>query len=426
MGKRDFKIKILILLMGLTILSLIFVQGYWFVKAHDTREAQFAERANLALRNVGDELLRMGGEESRQIPPVQQEASNSFFLATKLNFRIEALDSLLQAAFVRHGIDTGYEYAILESHGGNLVLGNYVSVDPLVENGLACRSRVQDSDLYDIRVTFPDMGGHVLASMDIWIFSSVAMVAVLLIFAFLLVFLWREKRLARLKKNFINNLTHELKTPITNISIASEILMAARPIEDQKKKKIYAGIIQKESQRLKALVDRVLQISVLESGKITLDREVVDLNTVISEVIHVVTPRIEMRGGTISCELAASEATILADRHHLLNTLYNLIDNADKYSPESPQIRISTSNDKGGIHIAVHDSGKGISEEKQKLIFDKFYRAEEGDEQNERGFGLGLSYVQLILKAHRGRIGIRSKPGMGSCFTIFLPFDTTS
>lgn len=426
MGKRDLKIKILILLMGLTILSLIFVQGYWFVKAHDTREAQFAERANLALRNVGDELLRMKGDENRQIPPVQQEASNSFFLATKVNFRIGTLDSLLKSAFIRHGINTDYEYAILESSDGNLILGNYVSVDPLVENTLGCAKRDQGSTQFDFRVTFPDMGGHVLESMEIWIFSSVAMVAVLLIFAFLLVFLMREKRLARLKKNFINNLTHELKTPITNISIASEVLMAPRPVEDNKKKQIYAEIIQKESQRLKTLVDRVLQISVLESGKITLDREVVNLNTVISEVVHVVTPRIEMRNGTISCELAATEATILADRHHLLNTLYNLIDNADKYSPEIPQIRISTSNDKGGIQIAVHDSGKGISEEKQKLIFDKFYRAEEGDEQNERGFGLGLSYVQLILKAHRGRIGIRSKPGMGSCFTIFLPFDTTS
>lgn len=423
MIKRDNKIKVLILLMSLTMLALVLVQGFWFDRAHDTREEQFAQKANLALRDVAHQTLHLQGDDSSQIPAVRQEAANSFYVATQVRFRIETLDSLLKNAFLRHGIDTDYEYAIHESGSGSLILGNYVSVDPTVENTASCRSRAQDEQLYDFAVTFPNMSGHVLKSMDIWIFSSVAMVAVLLVFGLLLVFLLREKRLSRLKKNFINNLTHELNTPITNISIASEVLMAPKPVEDAKKKQVYADIIYKETQRLKTLVNRVLQISVLESDNITLNREKVDLNALIKEVIHVATPRIEAREGSIISELAASEATILADRHHLLNTLYNLIDNADKYSPESPQIRISTSNEGGGIQIEVHDRGQGVSQEKQKLIFDKFYRAEDGDVQNERGFGLGLSYVQLILKAHRGRIGIRSKPGIGSCFTIFLPLD---
>lgn len=424
MIKRDFKIKALILLMSLTMLALVLVQGFWFGRAHDTREKQFEQKVNLALRDVAHQTLHLHGDDSSRIPAIRREAANSFFVPIQVHFRIETLDSLLRDAFVRHGIDTDYEYAIRESWSGTLILGNYVSVDPTVKNTSSCGSRPQDEVPYDFAVTFPDMGGHVLQSMDIWIFSSVAMVAVLVVFAWLLVFLLREKRLSRLKKNFINNLTHELNTPITNISIASEVLMAARPVADEKKKQVYADIIYKETQRLKTLVDRVLQISVLESEKISLNREEVDLNALVQEVVHVVTPRIEARQGSISCDLSATEATIMADRHHLLNTLYNLIDNADKYSPESPQIRIETSNDKGGIHIAVHDRGLGVSQDKQKLIFDKFYRAEDGDVQNERGFGLGLSYVQLILKAHRGRIGIRSKPGNGSCFTIFLPLNT--
>lgn len=410
--------------MSLTMLALVIVQGFWFSRAHDTREDQFAQQANLALRGVADGIFRLQGDDTTQIPAVQREANNSFFVATSLPFRIETLDSLLQASFHRHGLETDYEYAMVSTQDGQVTLGNYVTTDTSVQNIMSCRTREQDEEAFNFRVTFPNMNDHVLASMDIWIFSSVAMVAVLLIFAWLLIFLLREKRLAKLKKNFINNLTHELNTPITNISIASEVLMTPRPVTNEKKQQVYADIIHKETQRLKTLVDRVLQISVLESGKIALNKETVDLNALVREVVHVVTPRIETRAGSITCELAATESSILADRHHLLNTLYNLIDNADKYSPDSPQIRISTSNGKDGIHIAVHDNGKGVSPEKQKLIFDKFYRAEDGDVQNERGFGLGLSYVQLILKAHQGKIGIRSKPGNGSCFTIYLPFDT--
>lgn len=433
MKKRELKIRILVLLMSLTMLALLFVQGYWFTRAHDTREAQFAQRANLALRMVTDQLRRLQGDATAQIPAIRRDAANAFYVPADVHFRIETLDSLLATTFARHDIDTDYEYALYAQPTQELVLGNRVQpglsklsdIPVLTEPPtMACQDRAQDSVAYDFAVTFPNMGGHVLESMGIWIFSSVAMVAVLLIFALLLIVLLREKRLARLKKNFINNLTHELKTPITNISIASEVLLGPRPGGQDEKQQVYADIIHKETQRLKALVDRVLQISVLESGKIALDKEKVDLNALIREVVHVVMPRIQARDGQISCELSAAQATILADRHHLLNTLYNLIDNADKYSPDSPQIRISTSNDKDGIRIAVHDRGMGVSTEKQKLIFDKFYRVEDGDVQNERGFGLGLSYVQLILQAHRGRIGLRSQPGHGSCFTIFLPFDT--
>lgn len=424
MIKRDTKIKVLIAFMGLTMVALILVQGVWFNRAHDTREDQFAQQINLALRDVADQLYRLDGNDSTQIGAIRQDANNSFYVPTNLSFRIETLDALISSTFRHHGIDQDYEYGMIEPQTGDLVLGNLVRNDSVANNNTACRSREQDEARYDIQVSFPEMGGYVLSSMPIWIFSSIAMIAALLIFTLLLTFLLREKRLAKLKKNFINNLTHELNTPITNISIASEVLMTPRPGANPQRNQAYADIIHKETQRLKTLVERVLQISVLESGKIALDKEKVDLNELVREVVHVVTPRIETRSGKITAELQANNATILADRHHLLNTLYNLIDNADKYSPEAPQIRISTSNGKEGIHIAVHDNGKGVSPEKQQLIFDKFYRAEDGDVQNERGFGLGLSYVQLILKAHQGKIGIRSKPGSGSCFTIFLPFDT--
>lgn len=424
MGNRDFKIKALILLMSMTMLALILVQGFWFTRAYDTREEQYAQKINLSLRLVADRMLHMQGDDSTQIPRIQQEATNSFYVPVNAHFELGTLDSLLRIAFLSHDLNVNYQYAMVEKGEEELALGNYVNLDSAEEGVVACATRAIAPVPFDFRVTFPEMSDHVLQSMGIWIFSSISMVAVLLIFALLLMFLLREKRLAKLKKNFINNLTHELKTPITNISIASEVLMVTGPEIREKKNQVYAGIIHQETQRLKALVDRVLQISVLESGKISLDKEEVDLNVLVREVIHVVTPRIEARKGSITCELEAKESTIFADRHHLLNTLYNLIDNADKYSPESPQIRISTSNGPNGVHIEVHDKGKGVSQEKQKLIFDKFYRAEDGDVQNERGFGLGLSYVQLILKAHQGRIGIRSHPGNGSIFTIFLPFDT--
>ncbi|HHG85267.1 MAG TPA: HAMP domain-containing histidine kinase, partial [Bacteroidetes bacterium] len=393
-------------------------------QAYDTREAQFAQKVNLALRSVADQLLLSQGDTITQVPAIEREAANSFLVTTNRHFRIGTLDSLLKSNFHLHGITTDYEYAMLQSGGDDkLLLGNFVRGNTVKAYNFSCKTREQDAIPYNFTVTFPNMGGHVLQSMGIWIFSSVAMIAVLLIFALLLVFLLREKRLAKMKKNFINNLTHELKTPITNISIASEVMMMPQ-IAEGEKRQVYAGIIHKETQRLKVLVNRVLQISVLESGKIALVREEVDLHALIREVIHVVSPRILARKGRISSVLDATDAIIFADRHHLLNTLYNLIDNADKYSPESPEIRISTHNGKDGIHIEVLDKGKGIIEEKQKLIFDKFYRVEDGDVQSERGFGLGLSYVKLILKAHGGRIGIRSKPGNGSCFTIFLPFNT--
>jgi two-component system phosphate regulon sensor histidine kinase PhoR len=243
---------------------------------------------------------------------------------------------------------------------------------------------------------------------------------VLTVFAYMAIRMLKEKKLSEMKTDFMNSMTHELKTPLTNLSIASEVLHKKHHQLDEQKRIRYASIVFQETQRLQAQVEHVLQIAALERGQIGLKMQSVNINELISSIAQTAQVKVSQRNGSIDLQLKAENAIIKADTHHISNVLYNLLDNADKYSPLAPEIILSTYNTAGGLVIAVTDKGMGMNKETQRMIFEKFYRASTGDVQQGGGFGLGLSYVEAIVRAHQGRIDVKSTPNEGSKFEVFF------
>lgn len=231
----------------------------------------------------------------------------------------------------------------------------------------------------------------------------------------------KQKKLSDLKRDFINNLTHEFKTPIFSISLAAKSMKEQAKVKESDKLNSYANLISNESRRLQTQVDKILQMALLDSGNLTLEKKSLDLHECIRGVAEGFTMIIEEKKGSLVMNLNATKASITADETHLNNVLFNLIDNGQKYTEGPPTIEIVTKNTPDGIQLTIRDHGIGMDQTTQKYIFDQFYRAQSGDVHNVKGFGLGLSYVKKIVEFHKGSIHLKSAPGQGSEFSIQLP-----
>jgi two-component system phosphate regulon sensor histidine kinase PhoR len=267
-------------------------------------------------------------------------------------------------------------------------------------------------------ISFPDHKANIVGGMELWIFSASMFVAVLALMLGMMLRLSRDKRRAEMRADFISNMTHELQTPIANIALASEVL---RKGGDQNGRSLhYANIISSENARLKSHIDQVLQTAILERGELALSKQELNINDVVSEIASVFTERIHVRGGQMAVHIKATRPMVFADGLHLKNILYNLLDNAEKYSPDAPEISVSTIDTEGGVMVTVTDKGMGILKENYSRIFEKFFRASKGNIHDVKGFGLGLTYVKGIVEAHNGTVTVSSAPGQGSRFEVLL------
>lgn len=240
-------------------------------------------------------------------------------------------------------------------------------------------------------------------------------------FSYTLRVILRQKKLAEIKNDFINNMTHEFKTPIATIAIANSSLEDPRVYQSPENIKFYTNIIRDENQRMLRQVETVLQMAQIDKGEITFKMELTDLKELVEAAVSTMKLTIEQRSGTIAIKWNALDSLINADPNHMMNVIINLLDNANKYSPESPDIEILANNSENSILISISDKGIGMSKEVLERIFDNFFRVSSGNIHNVKGFGLGLSYVKAIINEHQGEINVKSEPGQGSIFTLKLP-----
>ncbi len=234
-----------------------------------------------------------------------------------------------------------------------------------------------------------------------------------------------QKKLSEMKTDFINNMTHEFKTPIATISLATDSIVSPKVSSSPEKVQRFARIIKQENKRMNDQVEKVLQMAKLDKNKLKLNLSEVDLNDVITDAAVFIGLQVEPRDGTVETNLLADPAIVQGDLTHISSLINNLLDNANKYSPNAPKIIVSTRNVSKGVEVTVKDHGLGMSREARKNIFDRFYRVHTGDRHDVKGFGLGLSYVKTITEVHNGTINVKSELGKGSSFIVTFPFRQT-
>ena len=274
-----------------------------------------------------------------------------------------------------------------------------------------------------LAIHFPNRTSWLWESIwDILMISVILMLIILFCFAYTIQVIIRQKKLSEMKTDFINNMTHEFKTPIATISLATDSITSPMIISDEGKVQRFAGIIKQENQRMLSQVEKVLQMALIDKEDFQLKISELNLHEVILKAVENFSLVVDKRGGKIETQLNADPYIIEGDATHISNMVHNLMDNANKYSEEKPRIVLSTRNRPNGVEFRVQDEGIGMNAEAKKHIFDKFYRVHTGNIHNVKGFGLGLSYVKAMITAHKGHIDVKSELGKGSTFILFFPY----
>lgn len=337
-----------------------------------------------------------------------------------------SLDTLLKKELKSRGISIPYQYIV--KNPSNMIFASFAenSIPNFVRD--AYKAQLFPSDLqpqnHFLYVHFPNTQGFILRNMWTVFASSVFLILMIGgIFYTSVNTMLKQKKLATIKNDFINNMTHEFKTPISTISLAVEVMKDNEVKKDSSKMNRYLNIIQDENRRLGTQVEKVLQMALLDKGDVKLKLERVNIHETIEQVLHNLSVQIEQKNGTVNLELDAENPEIEADDVHVTNIIYNLLDNANKYSPETPEITIKTENEEGFLKITIADKGIGMTKEQLNKIFERFYRVPTGNLHDVKGFGLGLSYVKKMVESHQGMINVESKMGEGSSFEVYLPLN---
>ncbi|MGI6232855.1 MAG: sensor histidine kinase [Prevotella sp.] len=343
-------------------------------------------------------------------------------LKERVNFKL--LDQDLKAELMNNGINIPYHFTVSTQDGREVYRcpdytdegSEYTYSQVLFRNDPSSRMGV-------VRVHFPDVNSYIFSSIRFMIPSVVFTIILLITFIFTIVVIFRQKRYSEIKNDFINNMTHELKTPIASISLAAQMLNDDSVPKSEKMMKHLIGVVSDETKRLRFLVEKVLQMSMFDRKKAVFKKKRLDLNELVENIANSFTLRVEHTGGKIYVETLAVDSGIYVDEVHFQNVIFNLMDNAVKYrKPDQPvDIYLKTWNDDSHLYLSVHDTGLGMKKEDLKKIFEKFYRVHTGNKHDVKGFGLGLAYVKKIVDLHDGDIKVDSELGKGTTFTIKLP-----
>jgi two-component system, OmpR family, phosphate regulon sensor histidine kinase PhoR len=336
------------------------------------------------------------------------------------------LDSLLRLELQAKQLDLAFKFGVLDTRNYDILYADDLMTKlHLLQSGFHTRLFPNDefapaSYLY---ITFPHQSAYLLRDM-LWIFAtSVLLIGVVIgCFTVAILTIIKQKETSLITNDFINNMTHEFKTPVSTISLACEVMQDPDMQGNDRQRNRYLNIIKEENSRLGRQIEKVLQIAILDKNDFKLKIETLDLHSVIDKVVQNIAIQIENRQGILETIFNATNSQIEADEVHLTNIIFNLLDNANKYSPQNPDILLTTENLKDGVVLTIADKGLGIAKDTINKIFDRFYRVPTGNIHNVKGFGLGLSYVKSMVDAHNGQISVKSELNKGTTFTIFLPY----
>ena len=405
-----------IILGAIAMIGVISVQTYWVLKTYDIKSQEFNQSVRIALRNATEKLAEASQFEIPQKELVTQVTSNYYVVNTEAIIDAGLLEHFLRLELEALSLNEDFEYGIYDCSSQEMVYGNYCSYENENHDHPTNESRLPKYDkfTYYFGVTFPNRQSHLLGEMQLSILFSAISLMTIIFFIYALAVILRQRRLSQMQKDFINNMTHEFKTPISTINISSNVFLKNEKIKEDERLHRYAQIIKQQNDRLNTQVEKVLQIARIEGESFQLKKEEIDINNMLNDIIRSVELKVGQLGGKINTQLKSTHSKISADKLHLSNIIHNLIDNAIKYCKKAPQINIETKDVDGNLELSISDEGIGIGKEFQPKIFEKFYRVPTGNIHNVKGFGLGLFYVKNICRAHGWKINLKSEEGKGT------------
>lgn len=418
---KSSTIRLVVILAALSIVGITITQVYWVRRAFDLKEAEFERTVNTALYNVAQQIFDINHTASPANNPVKQISTNYFVVMVNSEVEPGLLEVLLRNEFERRNIRADFEYGVYDCHNERMIYGDYVPLQTSNEIRTTHKFPKWATQGYYFGVQFPNREGHLTNQMGIWSFSSIVLLLVIVFFAYTLFVILKQRRLSEIQKDFINNMTHEFKTPLATIAVSAEVLKDPAIVKQPERLMNYAMIIESENIRLRQQVERVLQMARLDKERISLKKEYVSVHELIHEAVHRQSVALKEHNGRVTLSLDAVHHELEADKLHLTNALNNLLDNAIKYCQKAPEISVRTFERSGSIMVEVADNGIGIRRDSLRRIFQKFYRVPTGNVHDVKGFGLGLSYVKTVIEAHKGKVSAESEPGVGSVFRITLP-----
>jgi two-component system phosphate regulon sensor histidine kinase PhoR len=402
-------------------IGIIITQTYWVRKAYQLQEKEFELKTNLALRNVASNIAELKHIQLPIYSPVEQISPDFYIVQINVQVEKEVLAHFLQASFTRQNITTNFWYGLYDCMSDTVQYAAYINMQGNVIDDIPSASFKKLKKLnYHFAVYFPNRKHFLSQQLSVWIVSTIVLIFILILLTYLLFIILKQKRLSEIQKDFVNNMTHEFKTPLASIQLSADVLKNPTILHNEQRLLNYATIISTEAKRLSHQVERVLQMAQGNKGEIQLSKSIFVWQTLIKETLSSFDQAIALKRATINLDLPTAPISYFGDQLHLRNCISNLIDNALKYTETDPVITISIGISQQ-LTITVEDNGIGINKNDQKLLFKKFYRVNTGNIHNVKGFGLGLSYVRLIINAHNGRIECESDLGKGTKFVIHLP-----
>lgn len=415
-------LKYIIFLATLSIAGVFLIQFIFLKNSYKYSEEQFKESTTVALKEVAWQIMLETGNAANydSITPVEIITNNTYIVNMDAFFDKEMVKRHLIEELQKHEIYAAFEFAIYNPEKEQMDEKTLIT-ENLKEEPSAFNFPLDKKYTYYFSVHFPDRTSYFNAKLSIWYFFTALLLVVVFFFGYTLWVIIRQRQLSEIQKNFINNLTHELKTPISSIALAANVLNDKEILETPNRLFEYARIIQEQNNRLAKNVEKVLNLASLEKNRIRLNLEEFELNAFIQEITEHFKQSDFGSKAAIKMQFPTASFLVKADKFHFQNLVLNILENAVKYCEKKPEISIAINKIDKKIQLSFADNGIGISKEHHKKIFKKFYRVPTGNVHNVKGFGLGLDYVYKIIKAHDWKIRVGKNPGGGSIFTITIP-----
>jgi len=415
------KLNSIILLGLVAIISILVAQLLWTKEAFTIEQKKLSQKAHIALLEVAKKLYEGTNHELPVQNPVQKIANDYYIVNVDNEFEPDILEFYLKTEFKKMNITTDFEYAMYNCQSDEMIYGDYIS---LYKKKAECKKTVyfpkHKNLVYYFAVRFPNETTYLFSSMRFWFILSTALILILLIYVYSIFTLLQHKKYSELQRDFINNMTHEFKTPLASILIASKYLIEQKPIKEDKKLYTYTDIIINQGNKLNGHIEKILNVAKADYAPLELKKENILIVPIIEEAIENI--KLKYPEASIAIETVSREYLIETDTFHFANLVYNLLDNAMKYCNDKPEVTIKIIENNNCLKLEFIDNGIGINPKKISFIFDKFYRVQNEKSNEVNGFGLGLYYVKEICSLQNWKIKAENNQKKGITITLSIPY----